>query len=131
MFRKWYLSLSLFNIVCKLYLLFVDLPTHLKSFSSIALALKNLKLWKVEVQNQAKFYVQICPIFAGLVPLSHMAGIYSWLYNMVYIYSPFCSIFYLLYAFEQCSKKLPVMLNIVPMTAIMPQFVYDFIICND
>ena len=29
-------------------------------------------------------------------------------------------------------KKLPIMLNIIPMTtAIMPQFVYDFIIYND
>ena len=29
-------------------------------------------------------------------------------------------------------KKLPIMLNIMPMTAaIMPQFVYDFIIFND
>ena len=36
------------------------------------------------------------------------------------------------YAFEQCSKNLPIMLNIIPMiTAIMPQFVYDFIIFND
>ena len=38
-----------------------------------------------------------------------------------------CSIF-TYYAFEQCSKNLPyIMLNIMPMTtAIMPQFVYDF-----
>ena len=42
-----------------------------------------------------------------------------------------CSIF-IYYAFEQCSKKLPIMLNIMPMTtAMMPQFVYDFIIVND
>ena len=42
--------------------------------------------------------------------------------------------FYTYYAFEQlqCSKNLPIMLNIMPMTtAIMPQFVYDFIIFND
>ena len=41
--------------------------------------------------------------------------------------------FYLLYsyiyAFEQCSRKLPIMLNIMPLTtAIMPQFIYNFII---
>ena len=31
--------------------------------------------------------------------------------------------------FEHCSKKLPIMLNIMPITtAIMPQFVYNFII---
>ena len=36
------------------------------------------------------------------------------------------------YAFEQCSKNLRIMLNIMPITtAIMPQFVYDFIIFND
>ena len=36
------------------------------------------------------------------------------------------------YAFEHCSKMLPIMLNIMPMTtAIMPQFVYEFIIFND
>ena len=36
------------------------------------------------------------------------------------------------YAFEQCSKNLPIMLNIMPITtAIMPQFVYDFIIFNE
>ena len=39
-----------------------------------------------------------------------------------------CSIF-TYYAFEQCSKNLPVMLNIMSMTtAIMLQFVYDFIV---
>ena len=38
--------------------------------------------------------------------------------------------FYLFYAFEQCSKNLPFMLNIMSIiTAIMPHFVYDFIIC--
>ena len=32
-------------------------------------------------------------------------------------------------AFEQCSKILPIMLNIMPITtAIMPQFIYNFII---
>ena len=36
------------------------------------------------------------------------------------------------HAFEQCSKDLPIMFNIMPMTsAIIPQFVYDFIIFND
>ena len=36
------------------------------------------------------------------------------------------------YAFEQCSKNLPIMLNIMPMpTAIMPKFLYDFIIFNE
>ena len=38
-----------------------------------------------------------------------------------------CSIF-TYYAFEQCSKNLPIMLNIMPITtAIMPQFLYGFI----
>ena len=39
--------------------------------------------------------------------------------------------FYLL-CFRAMLKKLPIMLNIMPMTtAIMSQFVYDFIIFND
>ena len=38
-----------------------------------------------------------------------------------------CSIF-TYHALEQCSKKLPIMLNIMPMsTAIMPQFVNDLL----
>ena len=33
------------------------------------------------------------------------------------------------YAFKHCLKKLPIMLNIMPITtAIMPQFVYNFIL---
>ena len=37
--------------------------------------------------------------------------------------------FFTYYAFEQCSKMLPVKLNIMPLTtAIMPQFIYNFII---
>ena len=44
-------------------------------------------------------------------------------------YSPaYNAQFFTYYAFEQCSKYLPIMLNIMHMTtAIMPQFVYDFI----
>ena len=39
--------------------------------------------------------------------------------------------FYLLF-FWSMLKKLPIMLNIMPMTtAIMPEFVYDFVIFND
>ena len=41
--------------------------------------------------------------------------------------------FFTYYAFEQCSKNLPIMLNDVTAmtTAIMPQFVNGFIIFND
>ena len=36
------------------------------------------------------------------------------------------------YAFEQCSKILLIMLNIMPITtAIMPPFAYNFILFND
>ena len=45
--------------------------------------------------------------------------------------SGFCSDSHIYYAYNS-SKVLPIMLNIMPMTtAIMPQFVYDFIIFND
>ena len=40
--------------------------------------------------------------------------------------------FFTYFAFEQCSKKLPIMLNIMPITTeIIPQFIYDFPIFND
>ena len=39
--------------------------------------------------------------------------------------------FFTYYAFEQCSKMLPIMLNIMPITtAIMPQFIYNYSIFN-
>ena len=35
------------------------------------------------------------------------------------------------HAFEQCSKKLPIMLNIMPINAaIMPQLIYNLMIFN-
>ena len=35
------------------------------------------------------------------------------------------------YAFELCLKKFPIMLNMMPIaTAIVPQFIYNFIIFN-
>ena len=40
--------------------------------------------------------------------------------------------YYTYYAFEQCSQKLPIMLNIMPITTpVMPQFIYNSIIFND
>lgn len=40
--------------------------------------------------------------------------------------------FFTYYAFEQCSKNLPIMLNIMPITtAVMPQFIHNYIIFND
>ena len=41
-----------------------------KSFSGIAVL--EYKLWLVEVQKHANFYVRICPTFAG--PVTYLGG---------------------------------------------------------